>query len=55
MGLYELNKKLTVACQNGYIFNQTNNFKLKIYNNLSLIKRHYHLRLGHLLCIDNFS
>ena len=46
MGLYELNKKLTVACRNGFIFNQINIFKIKIYSNLSSINIHHHLRLG---------
>ena len=46
MGLYELNKKLTVARGNGVIFNQINNFKIKIYSNLSNINIHYHLLLG---------
>ena len=46
MGMYELNNKLNVARQNGYIFNQINNFKIKIYSNLSNINIHYHLRLG---------
>ena len=46
MGLYELNKKLTVARQNGYIFNQINKLTKKIYSNLSHINIHYHLRLG---------
>ena len=46
MGVYELNKKLTVARRNGYIFNQINNFKIKIFCNLSHINIHYHLRLG---------
>ena len=45
-GLYDLNKKLTIARGNGYIFNQINNFKIKIYSNLSHINIHYHLRLG---------
>ena len=35
MGVYELNKKLAIARENGYIFNQINNFKIKIYSNLS--------------------
>ena len=30
MGLYESNKNLTVAKQNGFIFNQINNFKIEI-------------------------
>ena len=46
MGMYELNEKLTVGRRNGYIFNQINNFKIKIYSNLSNIKIHYHLKLG---------
>ena len=31
MYLYELNKKLTVARQNGFIFNQTNKLTIKFY------------------------
>ena len=46
MGLYDLNKKLSIARGNGFIFNQINNFKIKIYSNLSNINIHYHLRLG---------
>ena len=46
MGMYEVNKKLTVAQQNGYIFNQINTFKIKIYSNISDINIHYRLRLG---------
>ena len=45
MGMYELNKKLSLARENGYIFNQINSFKTKIYSNLSNINNHYHLRL----------
>ena len=47
MGMYELNKKLTVARENGFIFNQINNFKIKIFSNLSKIEIHYHLKLGY--------
>ena len=46
MGMFELNKKLTIARENGFISNQINNFKIKIYSNLSHINIHYHLRLG---------
>ena len=46
MGLYELNKKLTIARQKGFIFNQINNFKIKFYSNLSHRNIHYHLILG---------
>ena len=43
---YGLNKKIKNARENGYIFNQINNFKIGIYSNLSNINIHYHLRLG---------
>ena len=46
MGLYELNKKLTIARGNGYIFYQINKLTIKIFSNLSNINIHYHLRLG---------
>ena len=46
MGMYELNKKLTVARGNSFIFNQINKLTIKIYSNLSHINKHYHLRLG---------
>ena len=46
MGMYELNKKLTLARERGYIFNQINKLTIKIYSNLSYINIHYHLRLG---------
>ena len=46
MGMYELNQKLAYARGNGFIFDPTNNLKVKIYSNLSNIKIHYHLKLG---------
>ena len=46
MGMYELNKKLTTARENGYTFNHINKLTIKIYRNLSHINIHYHLRLG---------
>ena len=46
MGFDELNKKLTLARERGYIFNQINKLTIKIYSNLSYINIHYHLRLG---------
>ena len=55
MGLYELNKKLTIARGKGFIFNQINNFKRKIYSNLSHINIHYHLKLGSPLLHRQFS
>ena len=46
MGMCDLNKKIAIACRNGFIFNQIINFEIKIYSNLSNIKIHYHLKLG---------
>ena len=46
MSMYELNKKLTIARENGFIFNQINKLTIKIYSNLSNINIHYHLTLG---------
>ena len=46
MGLFDLNKKLTIARQNGFIFNQINKLTIKLFSNLSHIIIHYHLRLG---------
>ena len=43
---YGLNKKIKNAREKGYIFNQINNFQIKILSNLSHINIHYHLRLG---------
>ena len=43
MGMYELNKKQTVARGNGYIFNQINNLK-KNYSNLSNINLCFYLK-----------
>ena len=46
MGMYELNKKSTLARENGFIFNHINKLTIKTYSNLSHINIHYHLRLG---------
>ena len=46
MGMYELNKKLSIARGNGFKFNQINKLTIKILSNLSYINIHYHLRLG---------
>ena len=43
---YGLNKKIKNARRNGFVFNQINNYKIKILSNLSDINIHYHLRLG---------
>ena len=39
---YALNKKIKNARQNGFVFNQINNFKIEIYSNLFGITSHYH-------------
>ena len=46
MDKYEINKKLTIAREKGFIFNQINKLTIKTYSNLSHINIHYHLRLG---------
>ena len=46
MGIYELNEKLAIAQQNGYIFNQINKLTIKSFSNISHINIHYHLLLG---------
>ena len=46
MGLYELNKKLTLARKRGFIFDQIKIFEIKIHTNLCCINIHYHLNLG---------
>ena len=44
MGLYGLNKKLTIARGNGNIFNQIKKLPIKIYSNLSNINICYYLK-----------
>ena len=46
MGMHELNKKIAIARERGFIFYQMNKLTIKIYSNLSNINIHYHLRLG---------
>ena len=59
MGLYELNKKLTIAREKGFKFNQISNFKIKIHSNLSNINVRYYLKLqipmGHRLFFRRVS
>ena len=45
MGLCELNKKLTLARERGFIFIHKDNFKIKVYSNLSHMNIHYYLKL----------
>ena len=44
MAMYEINEKLRVARERGFIFNQINKLTIKILSNLSHINIHYHLR-----------
>ena len=47
MGLYDLNKKLTLAREKSFKFIQIKNLTIKIYSNLSNIKNiDYHLISG---------
>ena len=54
MSLFELNKKLTVARQNGFTVNYINNFKIKFYSNLSNINIYYNLKLRIPICHRQF-
>ena len=44
MGLYEVNKKITVACGNCFKFIQINELTIKIHSNLSHINIHFYLK-----------
>ena len=44
MNLFELNKKLTLARQRDYIFNQMNTLTIKIYSHLRYINVSYYLK-----------
>ena len=44
LDLYKLNKKLTIARERGFKFNQINKLTIKIYSNLSNINIHYYLK-----------
>ena len=46
MGLHELNKKLTIAPGNSFIFTQINKLTIKNCSNLSYINIRYHLKLS---------
>ena len=54
MNLYELNKKLTVARQNGFMFNQINNLSLKFYSHLRYINISYYLESQIPMCHRQF-
>ena len=50
MNLYELNKKLTVARQNSFIFIQINKLTIKFYSLLRYINIRYYLKLRIPMC-----
>ena len=54
MNLYELNKKLTVARENGYIFNQVNKLTVNFYSHLRYVHIGYYLKFRMLMCHRQF-
>ena len=44
LGLYELNKKLTIARQRGFILNQINKLTIKIYSHQRYINISYYVK-----------
>ena len=54
MNLCELNKKLTVARQNGFIFNQINKLSIKFYSHLRYINISYYLKSQIPMCYRQF-
>ena len=51
---YELNKKLAVARQNGFMFNQINKISIKFYSHLRYINISYYLKSQILMCHRHF-
>ena len=54
MGSYKRNKNLTVARQNGFMFNQINELTIKNYSNLSHINIHFYLKHRIPMCLRKF-
>ena len=54
MNLYYLIKKLTVARQNGFMFNQINKLTEKFYSHLRYINLSYHLKSQIPMCHTQF-
>ena len=54
MNFYELNKKLTVARQNGFVFNQLNELITKFYSYLRYINIGYYLEFQIPTCHRQF-
>ena len=53
-GMYELNQKLTVDRQNGFIFNQINKLSSKFYSHLRYINISYYLKSQMPMCHRQF-
>ena len=54
MGLFEINKKLTVARQNGFKLNRIKTLKIKIYSHLRYINIRYYLKSQKPICHRQF-
>ena len=54
MSLCELNKKLTVARHNGFMFNQINKLTIKFYSHLRFINISYYLKSQIPMCHRQF-
>ena len=54
MNLYELNKKITVARQNGYIFIRINKLTVKFFSLLRYRNKSYYLKFRMPLCHRQF-
>ena len=54
MNLYELNKKLPVARQNDFVFNQINKLTIKFYSHLRYINISYYLKSQIPMCQRQF-
>ena len=54
MNLYELNKKLTVARQNGFMFNQINKLTKKFYSHSRYINIRFYLKSQIPMCHTQF-
>ena len=54
MNVYELNKKLIVARQNGFMFNQITKLTIKIYSHLRYINMSYYLQFPMPMCPGQF-
>ena len=54
MGLFEINKKLTVDRQNGFIFNRIKTIKIKFYSHLRYINIRYYLKSQIPMCRRQF-